>query len=205
MLSTSFSVPSELMDQTRMVPVLEFRVYAKLPSALIAMSKLVLPAGLAATIAPPIGVRMPFWATLKPEIVLEPELDVYTNLPFGVMASQQLAAPSVGTAEPIGLTVALLLTVNDEIVEPSDTPDGPVSDTRTSPRCEKIAENPPGLGSAVEVIAERVPLGRIWNISMVPARRSTTARSRPSGLTAIDAPSRPVAESKVVEFATFFR
>jgi hypothetical protein len=37
--------------------------------------------------------RYEYWATLKPEIISEPELDVYTNLPFGVMGSRQLAAP----------------------------------------------------------------------------------------------------------------
>jgi hypothetical protein len=62
MLSTSFSVPSELIVQTLMVPVFEFWVYTKLPSALTAISTLWLPAGLAPTTPLPIGVKVPFWA-----------------------------------------------------------------------------------------------------------------------------------------------
>src|SRR5258708_35248033 len=121
------------------------------------------------------------------------------------MASQQLAAPSVGTALLIVVRVALLLTVNDEIVEPFATPDGPVSETSNWPPCEKTAENPPGLESGVVVIAERVPLGRMWKTSMLSDKRSTTASSCPSGLTAIDEPPRLVAESRVVEFGTSLR
>ena len=121
------------------------------------------------------------------------------------MASQQLAAPLVGTALLIGVTVPLPATANDEIVELFGSPPGPVSETSTCPLFEKIAENPPGFGSAVVVVAERVPLGKMWKMSMLSAARSTTARSVPSGLTAIDAPPRPVPERRVVEFGMRFK
>ena len=121
------------------------------------------------------------------------------------MASQQLAAPSVGMALLIGAMVSLPTTVNEEMVDPLDTPVGPVSETSNWPPFEKIAENPPGFGSGDVVIAERVPLGRMWKMSMLSDKRSTTASSCPSGLTAIDEPPRLVAESSVVEFGTSLR
>ena len=76
MLSTSLRVPFELIVQAVIVPALELSEYKKLPSALTAISRLVLPAGLPPTIALPIGVKVPFWATVKPEMLLVAELDV---------------------------------------------------------------------------------------------------------------------------------
>src|SRR5258708_1363344 len=121
------------------------------------------------------------------------------------MASQQFPAAWVGTAELMGVMDASLLTLQDEILEPFASPAGPVSDKSNCPSCEKTAENPPGFLSAVVVIAERVPLGRIWKTSTLFARRSTTARNCPSGLTDTDEAPRPVPESKVVEFEIWFR
>ena len=73
------------------------------------MSTLWLPEGLFPTTVAAIGVKVPSFATLKPEIESEPEFEVYTHFPSGVSAAQQFPPPKVGTAELMGAIVPSLL------------------------------------------------------------------------------------------------
>ena len=77
----------------------------------MAMSRFVLPLGLVPTIVPARGVSDPLTPIANPEIVDVAEFEVYTKLPFGDTALQQVAAPNVGTLVLIGDSVPLAATV----------------------------------------------------------------------------------------------
>src|SRR4051812_14676488 len=86
-------------------PLAAFSEYRYLPSALIAMSMLVAPAGFTPTMVPGTAVNAPLRPIEKPAIDDVPALDTYANRPFGVTSIQQLAAPSVARLELIGVSI----------------------------------------------------------------------------------------------------
>jgi len=57
------------------------------------ISRLMLPLGFVPTTVPETGVNEPAALRTKPEMVEDAELEVYTNWPLGVTASQQVPAP----------------------------------------------------------------------------------------------------------------
>jgi hypothetical protein len=105
-----------------MVPFPELSEYRNFPSAVMARSRFTAPGGLLPTTGPGRGVSIPVMPIAKPEILAEAEFPVYTKRPSGVIAFQQLAAPSVGTLALIAERVPSPLTAYDETAEPLGTP-----------------------------------------------------------------------------------
>src|SRR5690349_4597004 len=169
------------------VPFPVLSVYRNLPSALTVMSRLVAPDRLLPTTVPASGVSVPSPAIAKPEIVEDPAFDTYTNLPSGVIAFQQFAAPNVGTLALIAVSVPLASTAYEVMAEPFATPAAPVSETIAAPLGAKTTENAPGPALAFTTIGDNVPSGCTKNTSTLLVSRSVTARKCPFGLIAMDA------------------
>src|ERR1700756_110865 len=184
-----------------MAPVAEFSENRNLPSALIAISKFVLPAGLVPTTVAPTGVSAPLTPIANPEIVDEPALDAYANFPLGVIAFQQLALPSVGTPRLMGVSVPFAATAYDDIVDALLPPAGPVSESTRAPSGANLAANTPGASPVFTTIGGSVPSACKRKTSMLFVARSVTARNGPSGLKVIDAASELLVVKKRMEFA----
>src|SRR3954467_7166431 len=90
------SEPSRAIENIPTAPLAAFSEYRNRPSALIVMSRLTEPVGLAPTIVLPTGRSVPPASIEKPAIELVAAFDAYTKRPSGVITFQQFAAPSVG-------------------------------------------------------------------------------------------------------------
>ena len=175
-------VPSSLMPKMLTDPVPESSVYKNFPSALMAISRLVLPEGLIPTSVPPTGVSAPFFEIKKPEIVADPAFDVYTNCPLGVTTFQHVAAARVGTPRLMGVSLPFVPTAYDEMAEAFVPPAGPVSATRAALLGANVTANTPGSALALTTIGARVPSSWTWNASILLVSFSVTRRNWPSGL-----------------------
>ena len=81
------------------------------------MSRFVLPVASVAATVPGKEVSAPSVPIANPEMVDVAELEVYTKRPSGVIACQQVAAPSVGTLALIGASIPLGSAAYDEMAE----------------------------------------------------------------------------------------
>src|SRR4051794_17981062 len=99
----------------------------------MAISRLTLPSGFDPTIVPFSGVSTPLSPIANPAMVDVPAFDAYTRLPSGLIAFQQLAAPSVSTLWLTTPRVPSGCTVYDEIADPLGILPGPVSETISLP------------------------------------------------------------------------
>jgi hypothetical protein len=151
------SVPSAgAIANTPMLPAFAFREWRNWPSAEIAMSMFVEPLGLIPTTVPGRAVSAPAAVIERPEIVEDPALEVYTNLPSGVTTFQQLAVPSVGTLVLIGTSVPSAPMEYEETADAFAAP-GQVSDTSAAPLGANVTSNAPGPALVFSLIAESVP------------------------------------------------
>src|SRR5215469_403751 len=126
----------------------------------MAMSRLMLPVGRVPTTVPDRGVKAPFVAIENPEIVDDPEFDVYTKRLSGVTACQQVAAPCVGTLALTAESAPLAETAYDEIAAALCPPTGPVSETKAVPLGANRTAKAPGPTLGLITIGPSVP--SIW-------------------------------------------
>src|ERR1700751_2305233 len=189
------------MAKMPIVPVPEFSVYRNFPSALTAMSRFVLPAGLVPTTVAPIGVNAPVLPIANPAMVEEPAFEAYTNRPSCVTTSQQFALPRVGTPRLIGETVPSDAIAYDEIVDALFPPAGPVSETRAAPLGANVTEKVPGAASWLTMFGARVPSASTRKTSRLFVARSVATRNWQSGLNPSAAASELLVVRKRVERA----